>query len=251
MRVRAKAKRRAAPSPRPGRPGSGLSAGFGIEVNRQAGAATVTQYRGKRYLDLVGALLLLLLSAPLFALAAILLSICHSEVPLVVGVEVLGKDRRPFRMFKFSTMARDAQFQLAALLSSNPAARREWERHHKLRQDPRILSLVGKFLRRTSINELPQLINVLKGEMSLVGPRPITAQEERLYLRHAGPARLARRHSVRPGITGLWQVAGRANVGYAARIALDARYLAQPGLGRDLLVLMRTVGAVIKCNGAY
>ncbi|HLH78186.1 MAG TPA: sugar transferase [Candidatus Binataceae bacterium] len=211
----------------------------------------VVQYRGKRGLDVVGALILLLLSAPLFVLAAIVLKLLHWEVPLVVGVEVLGQDRRVFRMFKFSTMVRDAHQQLAHVLGADPAARQEWERDRKLRHDPRILPLIGNFLRRTSINELPQLINVLKGEMSLVGPRPITVQEEELYVRYSGPLRLARRHAVRPGITGLWQVAGRANLGYAARIGLDASYLAKPGLGRDLAILLRTAPAVIKCNGAY
>jgi exopolysaccharide production protein ExoY len=217
----------------------------------RASLSRIAQYRGKRGLDVAGALILLLLTAPLFALAAFLLKLLHWEVPLVVGVEVLGKDRRPFRMFKFSTMVRDAQQQLAQVLGADPAARREWERDRKLRHDPRVLPLIGNLLRRTSINELPQLINVLKGEMSLVGPRPITAQEEKLYLRHAGPVRLARRHGVRPGITGLWQIAGRAKVSYADRIELDARYLERPRLGRDLAILMRTVWAVIKCNGAY
>jgi lipopolysaccharide/colanic/teichoic acid biosynthesis glycosyltransferase len=126
----------------------------------------------------------------------------------------------------------------------DPLAREEWLRDHKLRDDPRIMR-VGRFLRRTSLDELPQLFNVLCGDMNLVGPRPVVVQEVPRYGEH-------KRHylSVKPGMTGLWQVSGRNNLSYAQRVALDARYVESRSLGTDLAILLRTVRVLITRDGA-
>jgi exopolysaccharide production protein ExoY len=141
-------------------------------------------------------------------------------------------------------MVVDAEAALAAHLVSNPAAQAEWEATHKLTDDPRVTAL-GKVLRKTSLDELPQLLNVLSGEMSLVGPRPIVQAEVARY----GSAFLTC-FAVPPGVTGLWQVSGRSETTYAERVALDLDYASRWGLRRDLVILARTVPAVFAQRGS-
>jgi lipopolysaccharide/colanic/teichoic acid biosynthesis glycosyltransferase len=145
-------------------------------------------------------------------------------------------------------MRPDAAAVLEALLERDPTARAEWETSRKLRQDPRV-TRVGRLLRATSLDELPQLLNVLRGDMSLVGPRPVTQDElDRYYIPES--ARVAYL-SVRPGITGPWQVGGRSELGYDTRVALDRAYAAQSSLRTDFLILIRTVRVVVTRRGAY
>ncbi len=199
----------------------------------------------KRGLDLFLATLGLVVAA--FLLLPIVLAI-----RLRHGGAVIYRDRRvgrggtSFDCLKFRTMVRDADLVLERHLARSPAARAEWQATRKLRDDPRILGRVGRFLRRTSLDELPQLWNVLKGEMSLVGPRPI-AREELAYYAEQGHWYLA----VRPGLTGPWQVDGRSDTGYARRVRLDVEYAQNPSLGRDLRILLRTPGALLSGRGAY
>jgi len=134
---------------------------------------------------------------------------------------------------------------LAELLERDPNARSEWEASRKLSRDPRITAL-GNFLRKTSLDELPQLFNVLAGDMSLVGPRPVVPDELTRY-----GDRVAYYLAVRPGLTGLWQVSGRNNCTYDERVALDSDYVERWGLGSDLLILFRTIPAVLKQHGSY
>jgi lipopolysaccharide/colanic/teichoic acid biosynthesis glycosyltransferase len=194
-------------------------------------------------LNQVLALLLLVLLSPVMGLVAFLIW-RRDGAPIFFGHYRVGHDGRMFRCMKFRTMLRDSEPVLAALLASNPQARAEWERDQKLSNDPRITP-VGNFLRRTSLDELPQLINVLRGEMSLVGPRPITVGELTRY----GPARW---HylSVRPGITGLWQVSGRNTLSYAQRVAFDKQYVEKRTAWLDLRILMKTVHVVLAREGA-
>jgi lipopolysaccharide/colanic/teichoic acid biosynthesis glycosyltransferase len=156
----------------------------------------------------------------------------------------VGRDGKLFRCMKFRSMLRDSEQVLAQLLRDDPQARAEWARDQKLADDPRITS-VGQFLRRSSLDELPQLLNVLRGEMSLVGPRPITVSELTRY----GSVRW---HylSVRPGITGLWQVSGRNNTSYEERVALDRHYVEQRSWIGDIGILLRTVRVVVLREGA-
>jgi len=156
----------------------------------------------------------------------------------------VGQRGHLFRCLKFRSMVRSADLVLAELLAHDANARDEWVRDHKLRDDPRVMR-VGRFLRRTSLDELPQLLNVLRGEMNLVGPRPVVVQEVPRYGEH-------KQHylSVKPGMTGLWQVSGRNNLTYAQRVALDARYVETRSLRRDLSILLRTVSVLVTRDGA-
>jgi lipopolysaccharide/colanic/teichoic acid biosynthesis glycosyltransferase len=148
-------------------------------------------------------------------------------------------------MWKFRTMCRNSTEVLEQHLAKHPKARAEWNRTHKLRNDPRIKP-VGSFLRRYSIDELPQLWNVLIGQMSLVGPRPIVAAEVEKY----GDC-FACYCQVKPGLTGLWQVSGRSKLSYAARVALDCEYVKGWSLLRDSLILLKTFVAVVNKDGAF
>ena len=163
------------------------------------------------------------------------------------GHERVGRGGRTITCLKLRTMVRDADCRLAAILESDPELAEEFARTFKLRNDPRV-TRIGRFLRKTSLDELPQLINVLKGEMSLVGPRPITGGEIRRYGQYM-PIVL----SARPGMTGLWQVSGRNDVSYATRVALDVQYAFGQSLGKDLSILVRTLGRVFRPSrgGAY
>jgi len=156
----------------------------------------------------------------------------------------VGCGGRLFKCIKFRTMRVDAEQVLGELLASNPALRAEWQRTQKLAEDPRVTPF-GRWLRRSSLDELPQLLNVLRGEMALVGPRPITLAELRRY----GPARW-QYLSVLPGITGLWQVSGRNTTTYEERVALDEHYVATRSAWLDLRILLRTVVVVITRHGA-
>ncbi len=200
----------------------------------------------KRAFDLVFSLAVLVLTAPLFALlcAAVRLS---SPGPILYGHVRVGRGGRAFRCWKFRTMVVDADEQLRMLFEARPDLREEFEQAFKLRQDPRV-TRVGQFLRKTSLDELPQFFNVLRGDMSVVGPRPLVVEETARY-GHA----LAQVLRVRPGITGLWQVSGRNDVPYAQRIVLDARYAARRSLLFDLLIVVRTLGVLLPWsrNGAY
>lgn len=190
------------------------------------------------------ALMLLALFSPLIALIAFFIW-KQDGAPVLYAHYRVGKNGRLFRCMKFRSMLRNSEQVLAALLRDDPVARAEWERDHKLTTDPRITA-IGRFLRKSSLDELPQLLNVLRGEMSLVGPRPITVAELTRYGR-------VRWHylSVRPGLTGLWQVSGRNNTTYEERVALDQRYVEQRSLWLDACILVKTVRVVLLREGAY
>ena len=178
------------------------------------------------------AALLLLLSSPLLAWVAWRIWRVDGA-PILFGHYRVGRGGRLFRCLKFRTMVRDAAPRLAALLAADPQARAQWARDQKLDNDPRITP-VGQLLRRTSLDELPQLFNVLRGEMVLVGPRPITVPELTRYGVH-------RWHylNAAPGMTGLWQVSGRNDLDYAQRVSLDRHYVEHRHLGLDLWILWR------------
>ncbi len=198
----------------------------------------------KRFLDLLltitaGVVAFLLL----FALAVVVR--LDSRGPALFKQQRLGRGGRHFTVYKFRTMAANAGELLEKHLAENPDARREWEENQKLKDDPRI-TRVGRFLRKTSLDELPQLINVLKGDMSLVGPRPIVDDE----IAHYGKE-YAIYTRVKPGLTGLWQVSGRNNLPYADRVWLDHYYVCNWSIWLDILIIARTVPEVLHCSGAY
>lgn len=197
----------------------------------------------KRALDCLIAVALLIALLPTLAIIAGLIA-AEGRGAILFGHRRIGRGGTPFRCLKFRTMFADADARLQALLASDPARAAEWAIHRKLEADPRITP-VGRFLRATSLDELPQLINVLRGEMSIVGPRPVTAEE---LLRYGSSARAYK--SVRPGITGPWQVSGRNRIGYADRVRLDARYARDWTLRSDIMLVLRTPSAVLSQRGA-
>lgn len=157
----------------------------------------------------------------------------------------IGKNGKAFGCYKFRTMCMDADKKLAELLATSPVAREEWERDFKLKDDPRVTK-IGKFLRKTSLDELPQIFNVLKGEMSLVGPRPVVQAELEKYGEYLDDYLM-----VRPGITGMWQVNGRSDTTYEERVHMDSWYVRNWSIWIDVMLLWRTVKSVVKCKGAY
>ena len=198
----------------------------------------------KRLVELLLAAALGLLALPLMLLIAVAIKL-DSPGPVLFAHERVGQDGRRFRALKFRTMVRNADAVLHDALTRNAALREEWEREHKLKNDPRI-TRVGHFLRRFSLDELPQLWNVRLGHMSLVGPRPIVADEVAKY----GPA-FDLYTRVHPGLTGLWQVSGRNDTSYAERVELDSYYIRNWSVWLDVYILMRTFTAVLSGKGAY
>ena len=197
----------------------------------------------KRALDILGAGIGLVLLAPFFLIVALMVR--ADGGPAFFAHQRVGRGGKLFGCLKFRSMVIDSQARLEALLANDPAARAEWEATRKLKNDPRI-TRIGRFLRSTSLDELPQLINVLLGEMSLVGPRPVQEAEiDRYY-----GASAAHYMAVRPGITGLWQVSGRSETSYESRVALDVSYVSRPSLLADISILLRTPVAVLSRRGA-
>lgn len=200
----------------------------------------------KRSLDLIGASLLILLLLPVLIAVALAVKMT-SPGPVLFTHTRLGRGGQPIRVCKFRTMVGDADERLADLLASDEALAAAFAADHKLKDDPRITP-VGATLRRLSLDELPQLFNVLVGDMSLVGPRPIVGDEVGRYGAH-----MASVLRVRPGMTGVWQISGRNDLPYWRRVELDVRYAEEHALLGDLMILLWTVRAVLRGdrNGAY
>ncbi len=200
----------------------------------------------KRTGDIVFSLLVLIAGLPIFLLLALLVK-SGSPGPIFYIQERVGRDYRRFGCIKFRTMRSDADDVLSNVLASSPSMRIEFERNFKLRKDPRITP-IGSFLRRSSLDELPQFINVLRGEMSVVGPRPIVEKELTRYGDFMEEVA-----SVRPGLTGLWQVSGRNNLSYSKRVELDLSYARGRSFLLDFSIILRTFGVLLfpMDRGAY
>ena len=197
----------------------------------------------KRTFDIVVALTMLLFALPaMFFIAVLMFS--TDRGPILFSHERIGQNGKRFRCLKFRSMVVDSQEALRRHLELIPQARAEWDATQKLRDDPRITPL-GRFLRVTSLDELPQLINVIRGEMSLVGPRPIVQDE---VVRYAD--QIEHYAAVRPGITGLWQVSGRSDVDYDQRVQLDTLYVREWSFIGDLVILVKTVKVVVMRTGS-
>lgn len=198
----------------------------------------------KRTIDIMGALVGLILLLPVGLIVALFIKFT-SRGPLLYKQVRVGKDERRFAMLKFRSMYADADVLLKEILEADPELREEYARFHKLRNDPRITP-VGRVIRKYSIDELPQLWNVLKGEMSLVGPRPYMPSE--LYKMRGRGARTIL--SVRPGLTGLWQTGGRNKLLFYERLELDVEYVERWSLWLDACLLWRTIPVILKGEGA-
>jgi exopolysaccharide production protein ExoY len=197
----------------------------------------------KRAFDLVTASCLCLLLSPLVLVIVALIRL--EGEPILFRHKRIGRNGRMFNCIKFRTMVPHAEEALRHLLNDHPELRDEWTENHKLRNDPRV-SAIGRVLRLTSLDELPQLWNVLCGEMSLVGPRPVVRAELLRYGRDA-----SRYQAVKPGLTGLWQVKGRSNTTYRRRVAMDRFYVRNQSILLDIYILAVTPAAVLRRSGAY
>lgn len=198
--------------------------------------------RLKRSLDLILAFFLLMALSPIFLTLSLLIFLSNPSAPIFYLHRRLGRGKTPFFCYKFRTMLPNAEEQLERLLQCDPRARYEWETYHKLSHDPRLTRL-GAFLRKSSLDELPQLWNVLRGELSLVGPRPVTEQE---IIRHFGE-KGDKILSIAPGLTGLWQVYGRhLDLAYAERVAMEEFYVDHRSLWLDVKILCYTLPALFR-----
>lgn len=239
----------AAASSAPGPQHSARSAGAARILPKQDSARFMAspppgQALAKRAFDLCFALTLLAVALPFIVLLAVTLQVA-SPGPVFFVQQRVGRGGKLFGCIKLRTMRRDADAALAHLLATCPDSRREWEADHKLRRDPRV-SPLGRVVRKLSLDELPQLINIIRGEMSVVGPRPIIVAEIQRY----GGA-FADYCAVRPGLTGLWQVSGRNDTTYDRRVELDSVYVRQASFWFDCGIVLRTVPAVLLGRGCY
>ena len=198
----------------------------------------------KRAIDILLSIAAIIFLLPVWLLIAFAIKI-ESKGPVIHKTRRLGKNGTFFIKYKFRTMIPNGEEVLQRLLKSNPKLREEYEANYKIRNDPRV-TRVGKFLRKTSLDELPQFFNILKGEMSLVGPRDIIPPELEQHYGHCKEKFL----SVKPGLTGLWQVSGRSKLPYEKRVELDMYYIDHRSLWLDLKILLKTIPAVIKGEGA-
>ncbi len=218
----------------------GAASGIRVEEKLLLPSARIT----KRLIDVLVTSVALVFLCPLFLLISLLVK-CSGRGPVFYFHERIGLEGRRIHAWKFRSMVQNADQILEEFLQQHPELQLEWQRDHKLKNDPRITT-IGKILRKTSLDELPQLWNVLIGEMSLVGPRPIVQSEIEKY----GPT-FADYLRVTPGITGLWQISGRNNTSYAERLQLDSHYVRNWSPWFDMYILLRTIKTVLFCEGAY
>lgn len=198
----------------------------------------------KRLIDIIFSFVAIILLLPLFFVIYILISLDGGNV--LFGNKRVGREGRKFSCLKFRTMFPNSEKILHEFLESDAEANSIWQTHRKIKNDPRITN-IGIFLRKSSLDELPQLINVLKGEMSIVGPRPILPEEIKFF----DAQQLKSYYSVKPGITGLWQVSGRNNISFKGRVDLDTKYINNWSIRNDIAIMLKTVAVVIKRKGAY
>jgi len=208
-------------------------------------AGTIKHFPVKRSFDIIFSCCALILGSPLFIIIALLVK-GSSPGRIFYGHERVGRGGRVFHCYKFRTMYSDADQRLKDLLANDAILRKEWEANHKLKDDPRVTPL-GKVLRKLSLDELPQFWNVLKGDLSVVGPRPVVELEITKFLGH----KAAKILSVRPGLTCLWQVSGRNDTSYDKRITLDEHYVENRSLAMDMKIIAQTVPAIFSSKGAY
>lgn len=220
------------------------SAGSPFSLHEEALSSFVIGGVAKRGFDITAAAVALILFSPIFLMIMALVK-CSDGGSVFYGHRRVGHNGRYFHCLKFRTMAVNGDEVLRAHLQANPAAAEEWRKTRKLRSDPRVTA-VGNVLRKLSLDELPQLINILRGEMSVVGPRPVVDEELNLYDTHA-----VYYLRTRPGLTGLWQISGRNDVSYENRIAFDTHYVQNWSLIQDVFIIVKTIPAVCLSRGSY
>ena len=212
-------------------------------VHREHVAKTKPTLSLKRVLDIIIASVAIVFFSPLILVCAVMIRMKDGG-PALYSQKRYGLNGNTFKCYKLRSMATDAEAQLIKILATDPIARDEWERTQKLSRDPRITP-IGHFMRKTSVDELPQLWNVIRGDMSVVGPRPIVQSEIARYAEH-----FERYSSVPPGITGLWQVRGRSNTTYEERVEIDVEYANTRSFWGDISIIFKTIPAVLRSRGA-
>lgn len=213
-------------------------------VEMEQNLAGKPRQRLKRVLDILICSAALPAILPLWLLMSLLIRL-DSKGPAIYRHERIGRNGRPFQIYKFRTMTTDADALLEKYLAENPDLAEEWAKSQKLRRDPR-LTRIGRFLRKTSLDELPQVLNIFLGQMTLVGPRPIVASETSKYGRYFDEY-----CSVRPGLTGLWQTSGRNNTTYSQRVAYDHYYINHWSVWLDIWIMAKTIPVALSGRGAY
>jgi len=205
-----------------------------------------TEYQiQKRIFDIIFSLFALIFLSPLFLIIAILIKIKSPEGNIFFGHERVGKNKKLFKVYKFRTMIFNAEKVLELLLEENPKVKAEFEQDFKLKNDPRIIPGIGSFLRKSSLDELPQFFNSLIGNLSIVGPRPIVEKEIEKYGKYANKL-----HTIKPGITGLWQVSSSRNdIQYDQRVKLDMEYINNQSLWIDLKIILQTIKVMVFKEG--
>lgn len=198
-----------------------------------------------RVFDILFSLMALILLSPIFLIISILIKIKSPDGTIFFGHERVGKDGKLFKVYKFRTMVPNAEEKLQKMLNDNPKIKAEYEKDFKLKNDPRIIPSIGKFLRESSLDELPQFFNSLIGNLSVVGPRPIVEDEVIKYGKYA-----TKLHSVKPGVTGLWQVSGRNDIDYDERVALDMEYIDNQSFWLNIKIIFKTVQVMALRKGA-
>ncbi len=199
----------------------------------------------KRIFDVLFSLMVLIVGSPIFLLIALSISL-SSPGKVIYYQNRVGRGGSSFRCYKFRSMYVDADRRLGLILKNDSKMREEWEKSYKLKRDPRVTPL-GAFLRRTSLDELPQFWNVFRGDLSVVGPRPVVHEE---IVKYFG-VKAYKIFSIRPGITGLWQISGRSNIDYTQRVALDEYYVDKRSALLDAKVILKTIPSVLFTKGAY
>lgn len=199
----------------------------------------------KRIFDICFSVLVLVMLSPLYIFIALLIKLTTTG-SIIFSHERIGRGGKAFKCYKFRSMHADAEERLNCILEENPEIKKEWESTQKLKNDPRITS-IGKILRKTSLDELPQFWNVLIGDLSVVGPRPVVYNE---LVTHFG-TKATKILSIRPGITGMWQVSGRSDTTYKTRILMDETYVDTQSFAMDLKLILKTIPVMILSKGAY
>lgn len=213
-----------------------------ITISNYTKSNGATRYRG-RVLSVFVAILALIVFAPIITLIFLYLCILHRGSPIFAH-ERVGQNGKFFKCYKFQTMRPDAKKLLQIHIAENEEAAIEWQETHKLKNDPRIYGRFCEFLRKTGLDELPQILNILRGDMDVVGPRPVTSQELPRY-----GDNITHYYSVRPGLTGQWQVSGRNDISYEERVTLDVEYIKTATLYTDLTIIVKTAIQVVSRAG--
>lgn len=200
----------------------------------------------KRFLEVLISIIILLISFPIILIIILVIKLNFKDGPVIFQQERVGKNGKLFRIYKFRTMINNAEKKLENILINNSLLRNEYQKSCKLENDPRIIGKIGIFLRKNSLDEVPQLINIIKGEMTFVGPRPFL-QKEIFRLKND----YKKLYSIKPGLTGLWQISGRNNLTLEERVKLDIKYINNKSMTNDTIIIFKTLIVLFQKKGAY